>query len=894
MDQIASFFSPKSIAILGLSDREGSVPRIILDHALEGKEQRKVYAVGNKERVYDLPLYTKLSDMPEPVELAVIVLRAEAVPDAMLDCAKAGVKATVIISAGFKEVGDEGRKREELVLETARQHGIRILGPNCLGVIRPSSRLNSTFYGKIPKPGNITFLSQSGALGTAVLDWAISKDIGFSAFASLGSMADVDFGDLIDYFGNDPETKSIIIYMESIGATLSNARKFVSAARGFARNKPIIILKPGEFAESNKAAMSHTGSMVGEDSYYDAVFDRAGVVRVKEIAELFDCATILNTASLPKDPRIAIVTNAGGPGVLATDAILRREGILATISQETIAELNKVLPPTWSKGNPIDIIGDATPQRFAVTLEKTFRDPNIGGITVIYVPTSTTSPMSLARELVKIAPTTSKPLVSVLMGGDEAAQAKQLLLDNRLPAYEFPEDAIKTYQYMYKYAHNLQMLYETPEDWPVDTAAPKNYLKMMVYNAIRENGLVLTEEDSKKLITAYRIRATVPLLARSAAEATSLASDMGLPVAMKIASKEISHKSDVGGVMLNLRTQDAVNKAFTEMVGRVKKAVPSATIDGVTLQPMVLGADYELIVGAKKDPTLGPVILFGLGGTSAEFFRDVSVGLPPLNQVLARRIIQKAKVYSMLAKGFRNHPPADLLKIDEVLIRVSEMIIDFPEIKELDINPLVVTRDSVIALDARVVLDPTVRPDIESKEHLIVSPYPTRYVEQWRTEDDRAMIIRPIRPEDESLERQLIAGLSKDAQRYRFFQPIKDITHEMLTRFCNIDYEREMAFVAEYEENGKRRFVGAARLILGPDLFQGEFAVVVADDFQGVGLGLKLSDKLIGFAHDKGVRRIYATALSDNARMLNLGRKLSFAIKDHHNGEMELSLELAH
>jgi acetyltransferase len=893
MDRIKAFFSPKSVAVVGSADKEGSVPRVIVDHLIEGKDFHKIAVVGAKEKVYDIPLYNRVSEMPEIPDLVEIVQRADLVPDTVLDCAKAGVKSIIIISAGFKEIGEEGKKREERVLEIAREYGIRIIGPNCIGTIRPSAKLNSTFYDKIPRAGNITFISQSGALGTAVLDWAVSKDIGFSAFVSVGSMSDVDFGDLIDYFGTDPETKSIIIYMEAIGSFLKNAKKFMSAARGFARNKPIVILKPGKFPESTKAAMSHTGSMVGEDSYYDAVFDRAGVVRVEEIADLFDCATILNTALLPKDPRVAIVTNAGGPGVLATDAILARNGVLAKISDGAMAELNKVLPPTWSHGNPIDVIGDATPQRFSSAIQITMKEQGIGGTIVIYVPTSLSSPAEVAKEIARISVKATKPILGVLMGGDDATKARQVLMDAKIPAYEFPEAAVKTYQYMYKYAHNLENLYETPEDLPVHVGTPRNYLKTMVHNAMKKRRFLLTEEESKKLLMAYHIDSTIPRLARNVDEAINCAIEVGFPVVMKIASHDISHKSDVGGVILNLDTQDSVKKAFQKMMETVHQTNPTARIDGVTIQKMITQADYELIVGSKKDATLGPVIMFGLGGTSAEFFKDVSVGLPPLNQILARSIIQKTKTYTMLSDGFRNKPPVNLFMLDEVLIKVSNMIIDFPEIKELDINPLVVTKNGVIALDARIVLDEKPSDKGENHDHLIIQPYPSKYIELWKTHDGRSVTLRPIRPEDELMEKALLAGLSKETQRLRFFHPIKDLTHEMLTRFCNIDYDREMAFVAEAEDpDGKRKIVGVARLILTGDQQQGEYAVVNADDWQGVGLGLKLSDKIIGFAREKSVKNIYAITLSDNSRMLNLGKKLAFTTKSLPEGEVELSLDM--
>ncbi|MBN1368117.1 MAG: bifunctional acetate--CoA ligase family protein/GNAT family N-acetyltransferase [Dehalococcoidales bacterium] len=889
MDNIKAFFSPDSVVVVGASDKQGSVANAILKNLLAGKDKRKVFTVGTKGKAYDLPKFDNISLLPETPDLAVIVTRADTVPDIMEECAKIGIKSVIVISSGFKEVGDEGKAREDRVIKIARKNGMHILGPNCIGVIRPSSNLNATFSDRVPKPGYVTFLSQSGALGTAVLDWAVSQDIGFSSFVSLGSMVDLDFGDLIDYFGTDPETRSIIIYMESIGSELKNARKFMSAAKGFARNKPIIILKPGKFPESTAAAMSHTGAMVGVDAYYDAAFDRSGAIRVEEIKDLFNCAAILNTSYLPKDPRLAIVTNAGGPGVLATDALITLSGKLAKLNDKTIKDLNEAMPPSWSKSNPIDVLGDATPQRFAKAINIALQDQGVGGLLVIYVPTSITTASALAQELVKLKPTLNKPILTVMMGGADAAKARQYLYENGIPSYEFPEEAIQTYLYMYKYKGNLDLLYEAPEQLLMDIGAPKNYLKMMMRNALKSGRTLLNEEESKNLLTAYRINSTVPKPARTVEEAVALAQEMGYPVVMKINSPNISHKSDIGGVKLGLNNPEAVRKTFDDMVANVKKKQPNANITGVTIQKMITGYDYELIIGSKKDNVLGPVIMFGAGGTSAEFYKDIAVGLPPLNQTLARRLVEKTKIYKMLSEGFRNNLPVNLLTIDEVLVKISNIIIDFPEIKELDINPLVIKKDA-IALDARVILDDKVI-NGEQYGHLIISPYPVKYIETWTTKDDKSLTLRPIRPEDEIMEKELLAGLSEETQRFRFFEPLKDITHEMLIRYCNIDYEREMAFVAEYNVGKKKRIVGVSRLIINADLQTAEYAVLVADDFTNLGLGLKLSDKIVGFAKEKNLKRVFAITLDDNKRMKALGRKLGFITKERQNNEIELVLE---
>ena len=889
MEKVKSFFDPGSIALVGATDREGTVGKIILENLLLSKDRRKIYPVNpNREKVLNMECYPNIGSLPEPPSLAVIVIPAEGVPDLVKESGKAGVKAIIIISAGFKEIGAEGKAREDKIADIASKYNIRVMGPNCMGVIRPSANLNTTFTTRMPKPGYVAFLSQSGALGSAVLDWAISKGIGFSAFVSLGSMLDINFGDLIDYFGEDPETRSIIIYLESIG----NAKKFMSAARGFARTKPIIVLKPGKFEESAKAAKSHTGAMVRDDSYYDAAFRRAGVVRVEEIADLFNCASILNTAQLPKGPNLAIITNAGGPAVLATDTLISRDGKLAQLSEGTLTNLNGFLPPNWSKSNPVDILGDSDSQRYAKTIEVIVKDPGVDGIITIYTPQGGAGPIEAAKAITSYAKS-NKPILTTWMGDGEVAKARQLFYQSKIPTYEFPEGAIRTYLYMYQYARNLESLYETPEELPLDMGPSKNYLKTLIRKAVRVGRTVLTEETSKKFLTTYGISAATAYVAKDAKDAARIASQAGYPVVMKISSPDIVHKSDVGGVMLNISSADEVRKAFNEIVENARKFKTDAEVEGVSVQKMITNYDYELIVGSKKDSIFGPIIMFGLGGIEAEFFKDIAVGLPPLNQVLARRLLEQTKIYKVLSQGFRTRPPINLRLLEETLVKFSNLLIDFPEIAEIDINPLIVTSNAAIALDARIILDEeAIQKGIHEYGHLIISPYPTRYVQPWRCKNGRVVLLRPIRPEDELLERELIAGLSEESMRFRFFYLIKSITHDMLTRFCNIDYDREMAITAEYTSNGKKRNVGVGRLITQPGGETGEFAVLVADDFQGNGLGLKLSDMLIGIAHEKGLKSIYGIVLKDNTAMLGLAKRLGFVTQTYSADEIKIVLEL--
>ncbi len=894
MDSINLFFDPKSVVLFGATDKPGSVGQTTLENLLSSQDRRKVYIVHPKhEQLMDTKCYPNLAALPELPELAIIATGAESVPDIVENCGQAGIKAVIVISSGFKEAGEKGAERAEIIIEHAKKYGMRVLGPNCLGAIRPSTGLNATFARKITKPGKIAFLSQSGALGTSVLDWAVSRDIGFSAFVSLGSMLDIDFGDLIDYFGEDPQTKSIIIYLESLGNSLENARKFMSAVRGFARNKPIIVIKPGKFQESIQAAKSHTGAMVGDDAYYDAVFERAGVVRVEEIGDLFNCASILDTAVLPKGQNLAIITNAGGPSVLATDALIGRGGKLAPLSKETMENMNQVLPAFWSKANPIDILGDASVERYVNAIDTVLKDPGVHGVVVIYTPQGVANAVDLAKAISKIARRSDKPILTAMMGSKEVEKARQVFYSNKVPTYEFPEEAIKTYLYMYHYAKNLTNLYEAPEDVPLDVGTPKNHLKLIIRNAARAGNLVLSEDDSKKFLNTYRINVTAPRFASDANGAAIAASSIGYPVVMKIQSPDISHKSDVGGVQLNLKTPEEVRKAFQEMTDSITMSNPGARIEGVTIQQMVIDYSYELIIGSKKDQTLGPVIIFGQGGTEAEYIKDVAIGLPPLNQRLARMLIEDTNIYQMLSKGFRKKPAINLRLLDETLIRLSNMVVDFPEIKELDINPLVVSGDKVIALDARIIIDADVVKNGSNEfSHLIISPYPTRYIQPWRCRDNRSVLLRPIRPEDEPLEHELIANLSPESSRFRFFYLIKDISHEMLSRFCNIDYSRELAIIAEYGTGNKRRNVGVGRLIIQPGTKTAEFATLVADDFQGVGLGHKLTDMLIGIAQEKGLTSLYGVVLRDNAKMVGLVKSLGFTMDPVDVDEFRASLEL--
>ena len=887
MDNLRNMLNAKAVALVGATEKEGAVGRTILENLLRSKE-RKVYPVNpNRKKILEVDAYPDIASIPEHVDLAVIATPARTVPGVVEECGKAGVNGVVIISAEFKEIGEEGRKLEGEIEKIRKKYGLRVLGPNCLGFVRPGIGLNATFLKGDSPRGNIAFLSQSGALGGAIVDWAKNAGVGFSMFASLGSMIDVDFGDLIDFLGDDESTKSILVYMEGVG----NARKFMSAARAFARRKPIIILKPGRFIESAKAARSHTGAMAGDDAVYDAAFKRVGVVRVREIADLFNAAEVLDSERLPRGPRLAIVTGAGGPGVMATDALIDLGGELAKLSDESIKEINTFLPPYWSKANPVDVLGDADIARYLKSLTTCLSDPMVDGVLVIYVPDESAPSDELATEVARVAKGTWKPVITTWMGAKEVEKGRRIFVENSIPTYETPEEAVRTYLTMYRYRRNLDHLYETPAELPVHEPPDKHQLKATIREMSVKGRTLLNEEESKTLLVRYGIPATVPQFARDAETAVTIADKLGYPVAIKVVSPDISHKSDVGGVMLGLSSGAALRQAFETLVQTVGKRAPQAVIQGVAVQRMVKDVDYELILGAKKDKDFGSVILFGMGGTAAEFFKDFSIELPPLNQTLAKMLMQETKVYKML-QGFRGKPSANLKELEEILVCFSNLIIDFPEIAEIDINPLAIANGKTYALDARIVIDRDYVEDGSQYPHLVITPYPTRYITAWKLPDGVKVLLRPIRPEDEPLEKEMAASLSQETIRTRFFSSIKDISHEWLILFCNIDYDRHMAIVAEITENGKRKIIGVGRLVMEPDLKSGEFAILVHDRYQGKGLGYKLMGMLIEIGREKGLEEIVGEVLTENEKMLNLAKKLGFTSQWLPGGTSKITLKL--
>jgi acetyltransferase len=884
-------FNPQSVAIIGASDAEGSVGYAIVKNFTGLGYAGKVYFVNiRKPEVFGKKAYPSIDKIPEVVDLALIATPAKAVPGVIEECGKAGVKGAIIVSAGFKETGPQGKELEEQIVEIAKKYNVRIVGPNCIGIIRPRINLNATFLNKVPKPGNIAFLSQSGALGSAILDWAIHENIGFSNFVSVGSMIDVDFGDLIDYFGTDPKTKSILMYVEGI----TEARKFMSAARHFARTKPIIVVKSGRFSESAKAAASHTGSLSGEDSIYDAAFKRAGIVRVDEIADLFNAAEVLGTQPLPKGPNLAIITNAGGPGVMTTDALIARGGKLAKLSQKTLDSLNGVLPAFWSHGNPIDVLGDAKAEHYRAALEACLSDDGVDGILVVFTQQAVSDAVGIVKnivELVKSKTYQNKTILTSFMGYGAVMEANGMLNANNIPTYSTPEQAVKTYMTMYQYQRNVELIYETPEELPVDSP-PKRPINVILKNAAVEGREVLTEDEAKKVLKYYNFPVVRTSVANNVEEAVAYSRQMGFPVVMKILSPQIIHKSDAGGVILNVHDPAEVRNAFEALIQRATAYNPDAQIIGVTVQPMVQKKGYEVIIGGKTDPIFGPVVLFGMGGVGVELFKDYSMGLPPLNTTLIRRMMEETKIYRLL-RGYRGSPPADLKKLEETLLLFSQLLMDFPQIKEIDINPLLINEKEAVILDARIVIDKaSICKTFEPHEHLVISPYPKKQERLWKLKNGQDVLLRPIKPEDEPMWLEMFQNFSEESIRYRFFQMLKDTPHEVRVRYCNIDYDREIAIVAELMEEGRRKILGVTRVSVEPDGKSGEIAFIVGDKWQNLGLGTKMVDYTLDIATEMGVESLYAIMLPDNYRALTLTKKMGFNIEYLTDGTVKGSLNL--
>ena len=886
--KLETMLNPRSVALIGATETPNSVGQTIMQNLLSFGDS--VFPINPKRQtVLGVKALPKIGDVPDPIDLAVIATPAATVPDLISECAAAGVKGAVIISAGFKETGAQGARLEKEIRE--RKGDIRIIGPNCLGVMIPSLCLNATFAKKMAKPGNVAFLSQSGALCTSVLDWSITQNVGFSAFLSTGSMLDVGWGDLIDYLAQDFHTRSILIYMESVG----DARSFLSAAREVALRKPIIVIKAGCTEAAAKAVASHTGTLSGDDAVLEAAFRRVGVLRVKTIEDLFSMAEVLGKQPRPRGLQLAVITNAGGPGVLATDMLVSEGGEIAQLSQESIQKLNAILPDAWSRNNPIDVLGDADADRYAKAMEVVTADPNIDGVLAIVTPQAMTDPTAIAKGLESFKNLSDKPILACWMGSADVAEGEAILNGYGIPTFKFPDAATRTFCYMWRYSENLRALYETPAltKWNQNISGQIS-AEMIIQDAKKRQRTILTEVESKQVLEAYGIPTVKSLVAYTEDDAVRLSYELGLPVVLKLYSEVITHKTDVGGVKLNLQTEGEIREAY-QAIERGVQDKPGAFI-GVTVEPMIRPDGYELILGSSIDTQFGPVLLFGSGGQLVEVTKDYCLGLPPLNSTLARRIMEKTHIYTAL-KGVRGRGPVDLQQLETILVRFSLLVAEQPWIKEIDVNPLVASSDQVLALDARIVLQESSIPDA-ALPRLAIRPYPQEYASSWALKDGTVLALRPIRPEDEPFMVKFHSTLSEETVLYRYFGLPKleqRVAHERLTRICFNDYDREIALVAvrQNPETKGDEIIGVARLIKMQETNEAEFAIVISDSFQGYGLGTHLLRLSVSIGRLEKINRITALILPENHVMQRVFRKAGFEIAyDRVNGAMRAELKL--
>jgi acetyltransferase len=900
---LGAIFNPATVAVVGASDRPNSVGRTLLWNLISNPFGGTVFPINPKRSsVLGIKAYASISAVPEAIDLAIIATPASSVPEIIRQCIEAGVKGAIVVSAGFKEIGEAGIALEQDILDQIRHSSLRLIGPNCLGVMNPRLGLNATFSGTMANPGHVAFISQSGAICTAVLDWSTRENVGFSAFISIGSMLDVDWGDLIDYLGNDPHTHSIVIYMETIG----NARSFLSAAREVALTKPIIVIKAGRTEAAAKAAASHTGSLAGSDAVLDAAFRRCGVLRVDSIAELFDVAEVLAKQNpLPRGPKLTIITNAGGPGVLTTDALIKSGGQLATLSDATLNSLDQILPTHWSRGNPIDILGDADPERYMQTLNIAAQDANGDGLLVILTPQAMTDPTRTAEQLKTCAQTLNKPVLASWMGGADVMAGEEILNQASIPTYPYPDAAAHLFNFMWRYSYNLKALYETPilaSDGREHGADPAQVAPLL--QAVRHQGRsLLTEQESKQVLAAYGIPVVQTLKATSEAEAMVHADHLGYPVVLKLLSETITHKTDIGGVKLNLPNALAVQQAYQEIEQSVTAKAGAEAFGGVTVQPMInRDESYELILGSSLDIQFGPVLLFGAGGQMVEVMRDSAVALPPLTTTLARRLIERTQIATAL-QGVRGRAAVDLDQLEQILVRFSQLVVEHPQIKEIDINPLLASpadapvSHTLQALDARIVLHEATM-DLSQIPKPAIRPYPSQYIADWALKDGRPVKIRPIGPEDEPLIIQFHQTLSEESVYLRYFHMMKlsqRTAHERLTRICFIDYDRQIALVVDYEnpDTGQREILGVGRLTKLNGTSEAEFAMLVADSTQHLGVGTELLQRLVHIAQQESISLITAEILLENRAMQHVCKKAGFELHPIGDGLIKAERAIA-
>jgi acetyltransferase len=873
-----ALFEPKAIAVIGANNRPGSVGAVLARNLFTGGFSGAIMAVNPNEAAIQSTLaYPSVAELPVCPDLAVIATPPQTIPGLVAELGEKGCRAAVVITAGF---GEGGQAAEEdlrtAMLNAARPHLMRIVGPNCLGFMSPARGIHASFAHLAPKVGDIAFLSQSGAVLTSVLDWAAAREVGFSHIVSLGDMSDVDFGDLLDHLAQDDATGSILLYVESI----KEARKFMTAARLAARAKPVLVVKSGRSQGGAAAARSHTGALAGSDAVYDAAFRRAGMLRVHEMREVFEAAETLSTRLTVRGDRLMILTNGGGVGVLAADALDERGGRLAALPDEIKAALDQSLPKAWSHGNPVDIIGDASGKRYADALSALVKSREQDAILVMNCPTGVVSPDEAVEAVLAAAPISrSPPILTCWLGEATAAPARRRFAQSGVPSYETPDGAVRAFMHLVNYRRNQDLLLETPSAGVEIDAAGRKDARAVVERALADGRTVLSEPEAKAVLAAYGVPVVMTLTARDPAEAGRVARSIPAPYVLKILSPDITHKSDVHGVRLDIRTPEEVEAAAHDMLAEVHRLAPDAKLIGFSIQQMILrpGA-RELIAGLVDDVTFGPVALFGHGGTAVEVIGDRTLGLPPLNSVLARDMIERTEIAKLLA-GYRDVPPADKAAIADVLIRLADLAIELPEVAALDINPLLADAGGVVALDARIVVR---RPPADAGRRLAIRPYPAELEKLITLKDGLALKLRPIRPQDEPNLVEMGRRCTPEDIRLRFFGSIKVLPHSLAARLSQIDYDREMALLAIEPgvAGAPEAIVGVVRLYADPDNFSAEYAILVRSDFHGRGLGHVLMAEMLAYARARGLSTVFGEVLAENRRMLEVARDFGGRIVD--------------
>ena len=871
---LSSFFSPASVAIIGASTTEGSVGHRIMLNMLEAGYKGSLYPVNPKyEAVLDRPCYPDLASTPGPVDLAVIATPAHTVPDIVRSCGQKNIHSLIILSAGFSEIGEEGIQLEKNVLDIAHRYGIRIIGPNCLGIMRPIMGVNATFSYDTALPGKMALVSQSGAICTAILDWATAQGIGFSSVVSMGDASDIDFGEILDYLALDPQTQSILLYVEGI----KNARAFLSGLKAAARIKPVILIKAGRHEASSRAAISHSGAMVGGDDVFDAAIERTGVVRVYNIAHLFAAARILAANSVYLGNRLAIITNAGGPGVMATDRAEEVGVRLAELGSSTMREMDELFPSHWSRANPVDILGDANPVRYADALRLCLKDSNVDGILIILTPQAMTKPTQVAAEVIEAVKGSHKPILAAWTGGERVREARQMFSQAGIPHFNTPEVAVAAFSFMANFHQNQKLLMQAPAPVEGDKPPDVQGARMIIESVMSGGRSIMTAQEAKAVLAAFHIPVNPTITVRTSQEALIAAESLGYPVVLKVNMSEFSHKSDIGGVRLNIVMAQSVRENFIELERTVKEQNPNIKEVTMTIEPMHRAPHgRELLIGVVRDPVFGPAINVGLGGTLVEILGDKAVGLPPLNRSVAMRMLSRSKAGKVL-KAFRNMPAVNEDALMHTLMRVSELVSDLPEIVELDINPLIVDEHGVMVVDARIQVERSKY--LAPYEHMAIHPYPSELEESWQLPSGLDISIRPIKPEDAGIEQNFVRNLSEQSRFFRFMRTLQELTPEMLARFTQIDYDREMAFIAVVTEDHQQTEVGVARYVTNPDWLSAEFALVVADEFHGKGIGTKLMQALMKTARSRGLQTLEGEVLRQNMPMKGLMAKLGFTIE---------------